>query len=57
MPTTKENQEIDKIVDRVVDDKAKARALKEALHGVVTKDDTAETAEEDDEDIWDDVPV
>jgi TATA-binding protein-associated factor Taf7 len=59
MPTKRELEEIDRIVDAVLDDDEKAQELKRALHQ--TAENTAKPTVQDDaeqgEDIWDDVPV
>ena len=64
MPTRKEFETIDAIVDEVVEDEAKAQELKRALHRADAEKDPKKagkaeisTEEEDGEDLWDDVPV
>ena len=64
MPTRKEFETIDAIVDEVVEDEAKAQELKRALHRADAGKDPKKarkaeisTEEEDGEELWDDVPV
>ncbi len=69
MPTRLEIEEIDRLVDRYLEDRAKAAELKRALHadfarnppgrdaadGNGAQDDAAE--EDDAGDLWDNLPV
>ncbi len=64
MPTRRELEEIDRIVDEVVSDREKAEKLKEELHRNLWDEPGAEAEEagevgeeEDDADLWDNVPV
>ncbi len=64
MPTRKEFETIDAIVDEVVEDEGKAQELKRALHRAYAGKDAKEaskaeisTEEDDGEELWDDVPV
>ncbi len=64
MPTRRELEEIDRIVDEVVRDREKAEKLKEELHrnlwdepGAEPEETGEEGEEEDDADLWDNVPV
>jgi len=59
MPTKRELEDIDRIVDNVIEDEKTAKKLKRALHDSV--EDTSKPADagddENGEDLWDDVPV
>ncbi len=52
-------KEIDLIVDQVIEDESKARELKRALHDANKWQDKPAVVQEEDEeeDLWDDVPV
>ncbi len=69
MPTRIEIEEIDRIVDKYLEDRAKAAELKRALHAdfarnppgrdVASRDGAQDDADEDDDavDLWDNLPV
>ena len=59
MPSRREMEEIDRIVDTVLNDDEKARELKRALHQSAENTGSPEVQDDDDleDDLWDDVPV
>ncbi len=64
MTSKLEIEVIEAVVDRVVEDEAKARELKRALHRAGDDEDADETINlekpeeaEDSDELWDDVPV
>jgi len=57
MTNPKDPKEIDRIVDEIEDDPAKAERLKDALHPDQKKTDTKPEITETGEDLWDNMPV
>nr|WP_319251889.1 hypothetical protein [uncultured Celeribacter sp.] len=57
----KSDTEIDRIVDELVSDEKTAQALKEQLHEAMPeprlKAVSASVTDEDDDDIWDNIPI
>lgn len=57
MPTKREFEEIDRIVDDCIEDKGKAATLKRALHAKSDKEVAKEESAQADDDLWDNLPV
>lgn len=65
MPTQKEMDEIDKIVDDVIEGPEVAKAVKDALHDALGSDpeptqpkaDPTNTDDDDGDDLWENLPV
>lgn len=60
MPTKRELKEIDRIVDTVIHNPENAAKLKEVLHGDlgrVPATSIPKSVEDDEEDLWDNLPV
>lgn len=65
MPTKREIEEIDRIVDEVLRNPESAQRLKSALHGDFARQSqtpaptvgTTDSADEDGDDLWDNLPI